>query len=188
MRTVLVERGVVTVEQTGTVRIASASAAATPSSERMEAGRARPSTQSEAEYFDRLSSKCPNEVEPLKAFLASLGEVGISPEFRRSVVLRFYPSPDMTASAGYIDVSGAVHTLDGVASAERAGSPESGRRYLEAIAAATGGTIHEHHKSDLRVVSPNGLTPNIAALLAKSEAWKGAIARLVDELRATAAA
>ena len=75
----------------------------------------------------------------LRPFLQSLTQIGVTPEFRKSIILRWLPSPDVKASFGYIDASGHVWLGDGYAyAASRAGLPDAGDRYLQSIAVAIG--------------------------------------------------
>jgi hypothetical protein len=183
MRTVLVERGVVTLDHAGTVRITPGATSAAAASIETATGRPRSTTQSEAEYFDRLRTRFPELVESFKTFLADLGEIGISPEYRRSVVLRFLPSPDITASAGFVDANGQAWLNDATSAATRAGRPDAAQRYLEAVAKATGGRVFRSSETSLpNVVAPRGTVLTLPSLLRSPSELKGAIARFVQEV------
>ena len=94
MRTVLVERGVVRIDISGVPTVVAPSQISTSTDAH---------TASEAEFFEQLRSRRPELVDRLRAFSASLSSVGITPEFRKSLVLRWMPSPDIKGSAGYVD-------------------------------------------------------------------------------------
>jgi hypothetical protein len=104
LHTVLVERGVVTVGPAGEVKVQSPSSQATT----QPSASPRPFTISEQEYFDQLEQRRPGLGAQLRAFLLDLSELGVVPEFRKSLVLRWDASPDFDASPGYIGTDGFV--------------------------------------------------------------------------------
>ena len=99
MRTVLIERGIVRLD-TDRAHIdppessAMGKIAATPV----------PTTSSEAEFFDKFGIKRPELVAPLRTFLTEMSALcGIAPEIGRTVKLLFSPTPDTSATGGYIE-------------------------------------------------------------------------------------
>lgn len=130
LRTVLVERGIVRVD---TQRLARVDAPNTAKATKPGA-LPKPYTASEPEFYDRLEQKQPGLANRLKPFLADLESTGITPEFGRSIVLRWYPSPNVQASAGYIYALGSVWLGDAVNAATRLGFPLAGTEYLNAVA------------------------------------------------------
>ena len=177
MKTVIIERGVVTIDGTGMVRV---SAPTRPAS---STAPARPSTQSEAEFYDRFGAGFPSLVEELRRFLSNLGPAGISVEFRKSAVLRFRPTPDVAASAGFIDAAGQVWFNDAWTAASRTGRPTAAQRYFDAVASAAGGRVVPATESrTANVVDPNGKVITAARLLPFGEIWKDAIATFVSDL------
>ena len=124
MRTVLIERGIVRIEGRD-VRIDSAQALS-GSPDNPLPRPAQPFTQSETEYFDQLSAKRPDLVAPLQTFLAGLYEIGVTPNFGASAILRFIPAGNAVASAGYIETTGKVWFGDAWSTASRSGKPDAG--------------------------------------------------------------
>lgn len=180
MKTTLIERGIVTFDGQGTIRVAPPPRTSSPAS-----GLPRASTQSEAEFFDRFGTKFPDLLGPLKAFLSSLGSAGISVEFRRSAVLRFFPNPDLAASAGFIDAAGQVWFNDAWNAACKCDRASAAQRYLEAVAASTGGKVLAATETkSSNVVDGNGNVTSVASLLPISQRWKEAMATFVAELSA----
>ena len=181
LRTVLVERGIVTISGTGQVSIEpppsmiSGKVSAAP----------KPYTLSEPEFYERLDSKVPGATARLKKFLASLDDIGITPEFRRSAILRWNPSPDVQASAGYIDDYGTGWLGDAFYSASKTGKPEAGKTYLERLARAVGGHVHwlPDNKVAPRVRGADGKMVRLADLLDHANEWKEAMAELTAALQ-----
>ena len=185
LRTVLIERGIVTVDAHGLVRI-------DPPRE-LKASRpsltTKPYTASEPEFYDRLEQKLPGITNRLKVFLADLEGTGIVPEFGRSIILRWHPSADVSASAGFVDASGAAFLGDAVGYATKLGNAPAGKEYLEHVAAMIGGTVrwYENPNTAPMVKDRNGRTLNIVDLLSKATEWKLAIGNLIAETNRTIA-
>lgn len=178
MRTVLVERGVIKLDVNGALRVEPP--AATQSSAKTDTH-----TASEAEFFEQLRTRLPEVVEGVRAFAASLSSVGITPEFRKSLVLRWMPSPDFMGSAGYVDSYGTVWLGDAFATAMRLGNEAAGSGYLGAVANAVGGSVKQRPKSGPTVVGPSGKTVHISELLPVQDKWLAAIADFVSVLSLT---
>jgi hypothetical protein len=175
MRTVLVERGVVTVDENGRATV-SAPGHASPAQ-----------TASEAEFIEQLRARRPELVSGLKEFIAALPDAGITPEFRRSLVLRWMPSPDQPASAGYVDSYGSAYLSDAYGAAKKLGRADIGEKYLQAVAAAVGGSVKLMEKHNPAVLGPSGRTVHLAELLPVREAWLAAINSFISDLSAAAA-
>lgn len=178
MKTVVIERGIVTFEGAIGARVV---APARP----VSVGTATPkaSTQSEAEFFDRFGTGLPALVDHLKAFLSSLGTVGVSVEFRRSAVLRFYVTPDIAASAGFVDAAGQVWFNDAWSAALKCGRPAAAQKYFDKVAAETGGRVAPATETKTaNVVDQNGKVMTAARLLPVADVWRDAIAAFVADL------
>jgi hypothetical protein len=121
-------------------------------------------------------------VDRLRAFSASLSSVGITPEFRKGLVLRWMPSPDIKGSAGYIDSNGIVWLGDSFGTAVRLGSEAAANRYLEAVAVAVGGSVRLQPNASPTVVGPSGRTVQLSDLLPVQDKWLAAIAEYVSNL------
>ena len=178
LKTQLVERGIVVNGIGSAIRIIEAKG-------NDDRGLPRPFTASEAEFYDRLEQKLPGVGERLKAFLSSLEDIGISPEFQRSVILRWVLSPDLQGSVGYVDSYGAAWVSDGYYSAKKFGNEAAGRAYVEEVAAAIGGSVRWPTEGNfyLAVRGKSGKTARVDELLDQSAAWRAAIVRLVSAYR-----
>lgn len=175
LRTVLVERGIVIVEKPLDARIEPPPAAHLSTT----ASPPRTITASEPEFLDGLEQRQPGLGAKVREFAALLPSVGIDPEFRRSLILRWHPDPDTSASAGYLDGSGRMWLADAWVAASRQGVPEAGDRYLHAVAELIGGGVRHRERSSPIVVGPDGRVAHISELLEQRDGWLAAIAELV---------
>jgi hypothetical protein len=178
MRTEVIVRGIVTVDDRGVAAV-KAPDLAQPLHGKGPVSR----TASEAEFYEQLSQRHPDTVAGLKAFIGSLADIGVLPDFRKAVVLRWSASPDATASAGYVDAYGTVYLGDAFTWAARLGHAEAGAKYLDTLAAAINGTVRQYEKSPRNLVGPDGKAASLASLLAVQDVWKRAIATLIAETR-----
>lgn len=172
----LVERGVVTVAPSGEVKVQPPSGQATT----LSSASPRAFTISEQEYFDQLEQRHPGLGAQLRAFLSDVAGLGVVPEFRKSLVLRWNASPDFDASPGFIDTGGLVWLSSGWGSAKRLGRPEAGETYLTTVADIVGGHLRRPEKNWPDVTGPNGRQVELAELLKVPERWKAAIAALIE--------
>jgi hypothetical protein len=182
LHTVLVERGVVTVGPSGEVKVQP------PSNQAGTQPNASPRTFtiSEQEYFDQLEQRHPGLGAQLWAFLVDVSDLGVVPEFRKSLVLRWDASPDFDASPGYIGTDGYVWLGNGWNSAKRLGRPEAGENYLKTVADIVGGHIRRPEKNWPDVTARNGRQVEVAELLKTPERWKAAIAQLIEDTKPAA--
>ena len=173
LKTKIIERGVVVIAPTGQIRIEP------PAIDK--AGKPRAFSASETEFYDQMEQRRPGLSGQVKSFIDGLVELGISPEFRKSLVLRWQPSPDVVGSLGYIEPTGKVWTADACGTAKRLDHPAAGDEYLQALARAVGGTVRHNH-----VLGADGRIVDMEALLAHGDAWKQAITQFMSATKPTA--
>ena len=182
LRTVLIERGVVTVGPSGEIKVQ-------PPTDQVASKQGvspRAFTISEQEYFDQLEQRRPGLGAQLRAFLTDVSDIGVVPEFRKSLVLRWDASPDFDASPGWIETNGTMWFSSAWGAASRLGRPEAGIRYLNTIAEIVGGRVKHREKNWPNVVGPNGRQIDLAELLKTPERWKAAIAQLIQDTKSAA--
>lgn len=138
---------------------------------------------SSAEYYAQLEAHRPNATQPLQAFLASLGDVGVVVEFVRSMVLRFSIGAGAHASAGSILTNGSVFCADAYYYAQKHGHRDIGERYLAAIACLTDGAVRTAGRQIPEVFARDGQQINVADLLSSAQSWKNAISDFVRDMR-----
>ncbi len=175
MKTVIVERGVVTIASSGVPKIE-------PPDPGKKAAIPRAHTASEAEFFEQFQTRHPELVAGLREFTNKLSAAGVTPEFQKSLVLRWMPMPDVKASAGYIDSYGSAWLGGSFVSAVRLNNEDAARRYLAEVAAAVGGSVKYRPNSEPTVVGPAGRTVHIAELLPVQDKWLAAIGEFVSTL------
>lgn len=178
MKTVLVERGIVVIDQDG--------ARIDPPTAALRGGVAtrapRPVTASEPEFFLLLDQKAPGTAALLKPFVERVREIGIEPQYSRSLVFRWYPSADSAGSAGYVDSGGKVWLNDAWDTANKAGRPDAGETYLAEVAGLIGGRIRRYEKTAPTVMTAEGRSVDVKDLLRQADGWIGAILRLIGTL------
>ena len=133
------------------------------------------------EYWDLLRNRHPKAATLLEAFLESICEIGIAPEYQRTLVLRFAPTPGVRASVGFITTSGTVYVGDPHYYAEQHGRSDIGERYLEAVAMISAGMVRRYDKAQPDVVRRDGRPLDVMSLLRDAAAWKRAITTFIAE-------
>lgn len=173
MRTVMLERGVVRIEQ-GQI-VVSAPPAAVAS---------RSASLSEEEFFDAMRELDPRLPNELKQFLERLEARRVYVEMKRSLNLKWdRPADGRDINLGYIVKGGQVWT-------DAAGwflPKHLASDYWNEVAKAWGGELVRRPKKDGKwsgFVAVDGRAPNIVTLLDKFDAWADAIERFIDRLEA----
>lgn len=172
VRTAMITRGVVTVED-GVAQVYAAAPAASPT---------KAATITEELFFEALGAKDPAAPAQVRAFVAKLDPLGIYAEFLSSLNLKAdLPGATRATNFGYITKGGKLwtDTLAWTAPAEIA------LRYSTRLAELIGGVV-AYTSSGSSYVSTNGKSaPMISELLPQHEAdWLEAIATAADAIRA----
>jgi hypothetical protein len=169
-RTVNIERGIVRLDDARTfiepVPIAG------PRSPRAE-------SLSEDEFYREIAKGNPALPDRLRAFLDRLEPIGITPDFRRTLILRFW-APDGTGlNLGYISTNGATSTSAINWGARELGILDIAHDYVRDLAEAIHGEIRAPSNSeDHQYVVLDGHVPAIEDMLEHEDAWARAIERL----------
>ncbi len=176
LRTQMVERGVVRIED-GHVSVAPARPApAVPEANRFSGN------ISAEEFFDAMRARDPALPDQLQGFLEQLSPLGVRGDFRRALNLKWSAPDGRTVNLGIIQRDGQVWTNEaGMASTE-----DFGRRYNEALASAWGGTVDPmtwgaHTKWQVRL---GGKTPRIESIASRLDAWAEIHRRQLPQLEA----
>lgn len=171
MRTVMLERGVVRIEQ-GQIGVSAPPAAVA----------ARSASLSEEEFFDAMRELDPRLPDELKRFLEHLAERRVYVDMKRSLNLKWdRPADGRDINLGYIAKRGQVWT-------DATGwflPKDIAIHYWNDVAKAWGGELVRRPKKDGRwsgFVAVHGRAPNIITLLDKLDAWADAIERFIDRL------
>lgn len=177
LRTLLVERGIVLFSPETGVQI---QAPAGVSTSARGSTPPKPYTASEPEFYEQLGQRRPGLPERLRPFLDSLSGVGVTPEYRKSVVLRWQAGPDVNGSAGYIDTDGRGWFGDAWNTAVKLGNREAGDHYLEAVAGLVSGSVRYSDKAAPRVIGQDGKSVDVETLLNRAPIWREAILDLAN--------
>lgn len=178
LRTLLVERGIVLFTPEAGIEVQAPRGAI--SSGRSTAPRSY--TASEPEFFDTLEANRPMLAGRLRSFVSLLGELQITPEYRKSLILRWQPGPDVSVSMGVIDTKGSAWFGDSFSQAAKLGRSEAGDLYLEALARLVGGSVRRYAKGAPMVLGSDGKSVDTDRLLAQAPAWQEAMALFVQRL------
>jgi hypothetical protein len=175
LRTVLVERGIVTLEgEKGRIVAPQQTSSLTTM--------LKTTTASESEFYTQLEQRLPGQADKLKAFVLSLKPLGIEPEFGKSLFLRWQSEDGSTLSAGTIEPTGSIWLLKTVTDARIAGNQEAAERYLEKIASLTHGSVKRYENGTIDVRGSDERSIRLPALLQFAAEWKDAVANLINDI------
>lgn len=168
-RTLNIERGIIRIE--GGQPTISATESAKKNTFR-ETGK----SLSAEEFFERLAEHYPNEIEPLQTFLGKVTAYGVRPEFKGSLILRWYAVDGTKLNLGYISTNGEVWTDMTTARCRELGILDLAQEYIHKLAETIGGGIREASGDPDKIyVEYDGRVPKVDLLLKNSETWLSAI-------------
>lgn len=182
LRTLLVERGIVLFTPESGVQIQAPSRMVSA----VKGSPPKPYTASEPEFYEVLEQRRPGLAAQLRPFLDGLSEIGVTPEYRRSVVLRWQAGPDVIGSLGYIDTDGRGSFGDAWNTAAKLGRSDVGDRYVDQLASLASGSVRRSDKAMPRVLGADGKTVDVAQLLHQAPAWHEAIWLFIQSLTQSA--
>jgi hypothetical protein len=172
VRTQLIERGVVRIEGNGI-----AVTAVSPCASEVSTAKPVPGSISAEEFFEVMRVRHPALPYQLKAFLDLLSPLGVYPEFRRALNLKWAAPSGKTANLGIIQRDGQVWTNEsGFVLGDR-----FAREYNEALASAWDGSAHESPwgASTKWQVRIGGKVPRIESVAEQLDEWVAALRRLL---------
>jgi hypothetical protein len=180
LRTLNVERGVVTFSDD---RLSITPPAITPVEVAASTSSKRPASLTEEEFYSTLASKFPESPDFVRAFAQRLETLGVTPEFKRTLIMRWI-GPDgrkhniMTfAKEGTISLDAVSWQLK--TDVEHAFANE----YRQSIATALGGEIREQSKIKNVHVGCLSAIMTVNDLRLNEDAVVDAIERLIQQLR-----
>lgn len=169
MKTVMLERGVVRIEQ-GQVVVSAPPAAVA----------AHSASLSEDEFFEAMRQRDPRLPDALKQFLERLAKIGVYVDMKRSLNIKWdRPSDGRDINLGYIQKNGQIWTN----ATAWFMSKELAIDYWKDVAAAwSDGVLDRMGAWGEWYVAVNGRAPRIETLIDRLPAWAGAIERFIDRL------
>jgi hypothetical protein len=140
---------------------------------------AQRTTLSEDEFYDQIAKRDPLLPERLRAFLERLEPIGVAPEFKKSLILRWRAPDGTSRNVGYIKTDGYTWTDAVNWRGRELGVLDITHDYVRDLADAIGGEIKASPTNDnYRYVALRGHAPKIEKLLEHEDAWARAIERL----------
>lgn len=179
-RTVQIERAVVRLEQ---------GVALEPARIQPASPTARPMTLSGEEFYEGLKVASPSLPDRLKAFLAEVEPLGVYPDIRRTLTLKWNDPEGRTFPLGAIDREGLLTTDVAHWAASARGRIDLSHAYQARLADLVPGAKVKQtpELKGWRVVLDGRNLPT-TKLLDQAEGWKAAISDYTAQLRALAAA
>jgi hypothetical protein len=140
-------------------------------------------TLSEEQFYDQIAKRDRRLPERLRVFLKRLEPIGVTPEFRKSLILRWRAPDGTSLNVGYIMTDGQTWT-DAVNSRGRElGILDITHDYVRDLAEAIQGeTKAMPSNDDYRYVTLKGHVPKIDGLLQHEDARVRAIERLAERV------
>jgi hypothetical protein len=166
-RTVNIERGIVRLDGGRLV-------CEPPRLESGAGGATQRTTLTEELFFERLAEQDPSLPERLRGFLGRLESLGVAPEVKRSLILRWTARDETPFNLGYIMTNGDVWTDAVNWKAKDAGMLDLSHDYVTQLARAIDGEVNPGQRGDWYVVR-NGKSPKIDDLLRRQDAWIAAV-------------
>ena len=171
VKTYMVERGIVRIEDDRAKVIEVQPQRKSPSP------KTRQSITSE-QFYDAMRERHPELPDAIKVFLDKLGQIGVYPEFRRSLIFKWEPPAGNTINLGYILRDGQLWTdVTNWSGADKAISDS----YITELAEQFGGEVIVRETGKL-YAAVNGKAPYIEDLVDQFDSWLGVIERFQNRI------
>jgi hypothetical protein len=173
-RKVNIERGIIRFDD------ARISVAPAPVEDQLQRGG---KTLSEQEFYELMAKRDPTLPERLRVFIEQLEPRGVTPEFKKSLILRWRAPDGTSLNVGYVMKDGQTWTDAVNWRARELGILDMTHDYVRDLAEAIHGETKAPPKNDdHQYVALNGRAPRIEELLKHQDAWIGAIERLSERV------
>lgn len=183
MRTTMIERGIVRVEGNGAKVVPSPAATAASKAAATKPGAPELGSISAEQFFEELAKRDARAPAAVKALVAQLEPLGVYPDFRRSLNLRWDPPEGRTVNFGSIYRNGEIWTD----SVNRTLPHALSHRYVETLAAAWGLEVERDRLGDgiWYVKGKTTAAPRITDVVDKLPAWGEIIGCFVIDAQMT---
>lgn len=174
LKTCMVERGVVRIEdgRTEVIAIPPQTNASTPINKQ--------SITSE-QFYDAMRERDAQLPDAIMTFVDQLAELGVYPEFKRSLNLKWDTRSGKAINLGYVLRNGQLWTDATTWSGANADATQS---YLSGLAKAMGGNVLTRETNENSYVIVDGKPPLIDDAIMHADEWYDAILRLQKRLHA----
>lgn len=143
----------------------------------------RPRTLTEEQFYERIAKRDPGLPDLLRAFIERLEPVGVTPEFKKSLILRWRAPDGTTRNVGYIKTDGYTWTDAVNWGGSQLGILDITHEYVRELAEAIGGEVKvSSTNNDYRYAALKGHAPRIEQILKHEDAWVRAIERLSERV------
>jgi len=130
------------------------------------------------QYYEAIKGIRPDLPEKLRAFMDSLSELGVYPEYKRSLNIKWDPPGGKPITLAYILRNGQIWT-DTAYSDSTPNDPV--KSYINDLVKIFDGELSQHE--DRPYLRQNRKSPRIENLIDRFDAWRDAIARFQDQIR-----
>jgi hypothetical protein len=168
-RTVNIERGIVRLEDSRLSILPADTPVATAQRQSLSA----------EQFYEHMRQLDPLLPDRIRAFLARIEPLGVAPEFRRTMILRWQAVDGTRVNVGYVNTSGKVWTDAATWSGTARAYLDLTQAYVRELAVLVSGEIRRA-SSDPEVISVavNGTAPGIDLMLQNQDGWVTAIEKL----------
>ena len=141
---------------------------------------ASPRSISSDQFFDAMTELDVGLPAKIHGFLDSLAPLGVVPDFRRSLILRWTSPQGISCNLGYIQRNGLVQTVDVHGKAPRRISEQ----YISDLASRIGRPVHKNPGNELTYVGDHEQkTLHILSILDEMDCWREAIEAFVAAVK-----
>jgi len=139
-----------------------------------------PQSISSEQFWEAMSTLDSSLPSKLQSFLASIEELGVSPEFKRSLILRWTTPEGQPINLGYIERNGKVWTND----VHNKLPTTMTDPYVRQLASILGGSVTASASSGRpNLANDTGGGVLITDVADKLDGWKDCIATLIESVR-----
>jgi hypothetical protein len=171
-QTCMIERGIVRIDDQRSEVVAA------PEKVRVGMSAPRQSITSE-QFLEAMRERHVELPAKLESFIEKLTNLGVYPDFQRSLNLKWDPPAGKTVNLGYIKRDGQLWT-------DAAGwflqDPKLAKSYIEDLAVAFDGAVSYLGKTTNPYVSVNSHAPRVETIMAKFDGWYDAIERFISNV------
>jgi hypothetical protein len=144
------------------------------------AGETTRKTMTEELFMELMAARAPELPGAIRDFIDRAQSIGVHPEWRQTLMFKWYGWPDSAVNLGYIDRGGALWTD---ATNWKVGGDRA-RAYIEELAQVAGGHVRQSTNGPYVVGSDGKTAVRVEALLpARADAWLGAMASFIERLK-----
>lgn len=177
-RTVNIERGIVRIDD-------SRARVGAPERKPERATTAIAQSLTAEDFLEKVAEIDASLPKKLQEFLARVEPLGVRPEFKKTLILRWHAADGTSLNIGYITTSGEVWTDAINARAEALGVLDAAHEYVRQLAAAVSGETRAMSSNPNSIyVIRNGRAVRISELLERMDAWEECIRTLSDNINA----